>query len=166
LAVAAAAVDDVRPLYRTILAFGALAVVILVAGAVEFIYFEPLGQRTANQARIEGVFVYDPQTKSTVGKDQDSFSRDQAFAAKVDWQSLPGDLVVGARWYDSFGDVVTDVGPAPASQLADHDVIAVEVPSGEEQNLPGHYLFVVERYRNGQAVEVLGRRIVLVKRTG
>jgi hypothetical protein len=30
--------------------------------------------------------------------------------------------------------------------------------------LPGHYLFVVERYSRGQPVEVLGRRIVLVRR--
>ena len=43
------------------------------------------------------------------------------------------------------------------------EVVPVEVPSGEERNLPGHYLFVVERYKNGQPVEVIGRRIVLVK---
>ena len=163
---AAAAADDLRPLYRTILALGALALGILLLGAIEFVYFEPLGQRTSNQARIEGVFVYDPQTRQTAGEDKQSFSREQDFAAVVDWQSLPPDLLVGARWFDSFGDVVGTVGPAPAGRLAGQEVVPVGVPEGEERNLPGHYLFVVERYRNDQPVEVIGRRIVLVQRTG
>ena len=163
---AAAAVDDVRPLYRTILALGGLAIGILLLGAIEFVYFEPFGERTTNQAHIEGVFVYDPQTKEVKGDDSDSFNREQAFAAVVDWQDLQPELVVGARWYDSFGDVVSSSGPAPAGRLPAREVIPVAVPSGQERNLPGHYLFVVERYKDGQPVEVLGRRIVLVKRTG
>ena len=156
--------DDVRPLFRTILALGALALVILTVGFAEFVYFEPPGQRTATQARIEGVYAYDSSAKDVKGADRDSFNRDESFAAVVDWASLPPDLVAGARWYDSFGDVVGAVGPAPAGQLQDRRVVPVESPSGEERNLPGHYLFVVERYSKGQPVEVLGRRIVVVKR--
>ena len=163
---AAAGADDVRPLYRTILALGAVALGILLLGGIEFVYFEPLGERTSNQVRIEGVFVYDPQTKQTRGADKDSFSRDQDLAAVVDWSSLPPDLVVGANWYDSFGDVVGSAGPAPARELAGQEVVPVAAHSGQERNLPGHYLFVVERYENGQPVEVLGRRIALVKRSG
>jgi hypothetical protein len=165
LAVAAAA-DDVRPLYRTILALGALAVLILLLGAVEFIYFEPFGQRTGNQAHIVGVFAYNPRTGETSGRDQSTFSRDEDLAAVVDWSSLPSELVVGARWYDSFADIVGSAGPAPAGQLAGHQVVPVQAPRSGERNLPGHYLFVVERYSNGQPVEVLGRRVVLVERTG
>ena len=166
MAVAASTIpaDDVRPLFRAILAFGALALVILTVGFAEFVYFEPPGQRTTTQARIEGVYAYDASAKNVTGSDRDSFNRDEGFAAVVDWASLPPDVVAGARWYDSFGDVVGSVGPAPAAQLQDRSVVAVESPSGGERNLPGHYLFVVERYSKGQPIEVLGRRIVVVRR--
>jgi hypothetical protein len=162
--VAAAAQDDVRPLYRTILALGVVAIVILVVGVVQFVYFEPPGQRTTNTAHVKGVYVYDPRTHETQDGDRQNFSRDQDFAAVVDWSSLPSNLIVGARWYDSFGDTVGGAGPAPAAQLQGHEVVPVETPSGTAQNLPGHYLFVVERYSSGQPVEVLARRIVLVRR--
>jgi hypothetical protein len=162
--VVAAAPDDIRPLYRTIVAFGVVAVVILVLGVLEFVYFEPPGQRTTNTAHVKGVYLYDARTHETQGGDQQSFSRTQDFAAVVDWSTLPSDLVVDARWYDSFGDTVGGVGPAPAGQLQNHDVVPVETPSGATENLPGHYLFVVERVSGGQPVEVLARRIVLVRR--
>jgi hypothetical protein len=45
-------------------------------------------------------------------------------------------------------------------------VVPVETPEGEQANLPGDYLFVVERFSHGQPVEVLARRIVLVRRVG
>jgi hypothetical protein len=40
----------------------------------------------------------------------------------------------------------------------------VTVPAGLDKNLPGTYLFVVERVVHGQAVEVLGREFVRVER--
>jgi hypothetical protein len=158
--------DDLRPLYRTVLALGAVAVLILVLGVLELIYFEPPGQRTTNRAHIAGVYRYNPATNETSGKDSESFSRTDDFAAVVDWSSLPSTLVVGARWYDGFGDTVGGVGPAEAGQLSGREIVPVQTPSGQPQNLPGHYLFVVERYAGTQPVEVLGRRIVLVKRVG
>jgi hypothetical protein len=164
--VAAAQLDDLTPIYRTVLALGGVAVLILVLGVVEFVYFEPPGQRTANSAHIQGVYSYDPRTKETSGSDSHSFSRTQDFAAVVDWSSLPPDLVAGARWYDGFGDTVGGVGPAPASELVGRETVPVQSPQGQQQNLPGDYLFVVERYSGGQPVEVLGRRIVLVRRVG
>jgi hypothetical protein len=164
--VVAAGLDDIRPLYRIILALGALAILILVVGVVEFVYFEPPGQRTTNTAHVKGVYAYDTKTKQTSGHDSHSFSSNQDFAAVVDWSSLPAGLVVAARWYDDFGDEVGGAGPAPAGQLVGREVVPVETPEGEQANLPGDYLFVVERFSHGQPVEVLARRIVLVRRVG
>ncbi len=86
------------------------------------------------------------------------------FAAVVDWSSLPADVIVDARWYDSFGNVVGSVGPGTPLQLAGQTVIPVRVPPGYHHVLPGHYLFVVERYAGGVPVEVIARRVVLVER--
>jgi hypothetical protein len=86
------------------------------------------------------------------------------FAAVVDWSSLPKNIVVDARWYDAFGNVVGSVGPATPDQLASQTIVPVKVPPGFQHNLPGHYIFVVERYEGGVPVEVIGRRVILVER--
>jgi hypothetical protein len=91
--------------------------------------------------------------------------RARAIAAKVDWASLPSNLVVDARWYDSFGTLRGQVGPGSPADLADKSVIPVLVPEGYHYVLPGRYTFVVERLRNDRPVEVLGRRFVRVDRT-
>ncbi len=54
----AAPVDQVRTLYRTLLVYAAVSILIL-AGLVEFAYFEPPGQHTGLKATITGVFQYD-----------------------------------------------------------------------------------------------------------
>src|SRR5919199_3857075 len=112
--------DDVRPLYRVILALGAAGAVILVLGLIEFVHFEPPGQQTGTSARVDGVFRYDARTKQVSGGDSTHFQRDEPFAARVDWSSLPGDLRVGAGWFDNFGQEVGRAGPAPAAELVDH----------------------------------------------
>ena len=157
--------DPVRTLYRTLLIFAAVGIVILAVGVVEFLYFEPPGQTTGATAHIAGVYQFDPVTKKTSGPDRHSFARNQLFAVVVDWSSLPNDLTVDARWYDSFQVVVAQVGPGTPAQLADRTVIPVAIPSGLKYNLPGQYIFVVERLSGGVPVEVLARRIVLVVRT-
>ena len=164
-AVHAAPYDQIRTLYRTLIVFATISVLVLVVGLVEFVYFEPPGQTTGAKAHIVGVFNYDPSTRTTSGTDQSQFPRTQEFAAVVDWSSVPANLTVDARWYDEFGDVVGRVSPGPPDQLINHSIVPVVVPSGFHHSLPGRYLFVVERYEGSVPVEVLSRRIVLVQRT-
>ena len=156
--------DQLKVLYRTLLVFATIGAVILAIGIVQFVYFEPLGQTTGVQARIVGVYQYDPATKTTIDGDRSEFPRTEEFAAKVDWSSLPNNLIVDARWYDSFGSLRGQVGPGSPSSLADKSVIPVDVPPGFHFVLPGRYTFVVERIKNDVPVEVLGRRFVLVDR--
>jgi hypothetical protein len=157
--------DQVRTLYRTLLVFATVGVLILAVGLVEFVHFEPPGQTTGARAHIVGIYGYDPATGNPVGGDQSQFARTQEFAAVVDWSSLPANLTVDARWYDGFGDIVGRVGPGTPGQLSVYRVIPVIVPKGFHHSLPGHYTFVVERLQGGVPVEVLARRIVLVERT-
>jgi hypothetical protein len=164
-AVRAATYDPVRTLYRALLVLAAIGIAILAIGLVEFLYFEPPGQTTGAKAHIVGVFQFDPATQKTSGSDQSSFARSQIFAAVVDWSSLPQDITVDARWYDSYEVVVGHVGPGTPAQLADKTAVSVAVPSGLRYNLPGQYVFVVERLSGGIPVEVLARRIILVERT-
>ena len=156
--------DDVRPLYRVLLWLGAAGAVILAAGLLEFFHFEPLGEHTGTRAEIQGVYSFDPASGETSGPASERFRRDDSFAARVDWSTLPPDLPVGARWYNSFGEAVGRAGPAPAAQLVSHPVVPAELPEGQRRNLPGHYLFVVERFEGKLPVEVLARRIVIVER--
>jgi len=162
--VVAGPVDQVRTLYRTLLVFAAFSLLILVAGLVEFAYFEPPGRHTGLKATIVGVYQYDPDHMATVGPDRNSFPRAVQFAAVVDWSSLPKNVVVDARWYDGFGNVVGSVGPGTPEQLAGQTIVLVKVPPGSTHDLPGDYIFVVERYEGGLPVEVIGRRVVLVER--
>ncbi|MDQ2943082.1 MAG: hypothetical protein M3R21_05355 [Candidatus Dormibacteraeota bacterium] len=156
--------DQVQTLYRTLLVFATVAMVILAVGLVEFVYFEPPGQSTGVKARITGVYAYDPTTGTTDGPDRTSFARTEEFAAVVDWTGLPPDLSLDARWYDTFGTIVGRVGPSTPAQLGPQSTVPVVVPQGLHHSLPGHYTFVVERLKDGLPVEVLARRIVLVER--
>ena len=156
--------DQILTLYRTLLVFATVAVVILAVGLVEFVYFEPPGQTTAHTAHIVGIFEYDPATGTTRGPDRTTFARTEEFAAVVDWSELSPDLAVDARWFNSFGSMVGRVGPATAAELAPQSTVQVIVPSGLHHSLPGHYSFVVERLKDGRPVEVLTRRIVVVER--
>ena len=157
--------DPVRTLYRTLLVFAAVGILILGVGLFEFLYFEPPGQTTGATAHIVGVYQFDPVTQKTLGPDKRTFARNQQFAAVVDWSSVPNNVTVDARWYDSFQVVVAQVGPGTPAQLANKTVVPVAVPAGLKYNLPGQYIFVIERMSGGVPVEVLARRIVLVVRT-
>jgi hypothetical protein len=157
--------DQLRVLYRTLLLFATLGTVILAIGLVEFVYFEPPGQASGIQARIVGVYAYDPIKKDVYGPDRSEFPRTDEFAAVVDWTSLPEDITVDARWYDSFGSLEGRVGPGTPPELTADRTVPVEAPPGFRYVLPGRYTFVVERLRKGVPVEVLGRRFVVVDRT-
>ncbi|MGA8924146.1 MAG: hypothetical protein WB682_13485 [Candidatus Dormiibacterota bacterium] len=157
--------DQVRTLYRTLLVFATVGVLILIVGLVEFVHFEPPGQASGAKARIVGVYVFNPANGTASGPDLSQFAHTQQFAAIVDWSSLPGGITVDARWYDAFGDVVGRAGPGTPDQLAAHRIVPVVVPRGFHYSLPGRYTFVIERIQGGVPVEVLARRIVLVQRT-
>ena len=153
--------------YRTLLAYGAVGIVIFIAGFFEFIHFEPFQPGSGAQAHIVGVFKYDASSKTTTGPDRDTFARNEQFAAVVDWTRM-GDfqpLTVEAIWYDSFENIVGTVGPGTPSDLRDQTIVPAAVPAGLKYHLPGQYIFAVERIAGGRPVEVLGRRIVFVDRT-
>jgi hypothetical protein len=156
--------DQLRTLYRTLLVFATVAVVVLAVGLVEFVYFEPPGETSGAKAHIVGVYAYDPQSAQPTGPDRSQFPRSGEFAAVVDWSSIPDSLTVDARWYDDFGTLRGSAGPGRPSDLAAHNVVPVLVPPGYHYVLPGRYTFVVERLDNGMPVEVLGRRFVVVDR--
>ena len=157
--------DQLRVLYRTLLVFATVGVVVLAIGLVEFAYFEQPGQSSGIKARIVGVYKLDPSTGTTTGPDRSQFARNEQFAAVVDWSSLPANLIVDAKWFDSFGSIEGSAGPAAAADLAGNGVVPVAVPRGFHFVLPGRYTFVVERVNDGVPVEVLARRFTLVKRT-
>jgi hypothetical protein len=157
--------DQLNVLYRTLLWFATVGALILAIGLVEFVYFERPGEASGIKAHIVGVFEYDPTAQQVKGPDRSEFPRSGQFAAVVDWSSLPARLEVDARWYDSFGSLEGEVGPAKASDLASDNIIPVQVPPGFRYVLPGRYTFVVERIESGVPVEVLGRRFVVVDRT-
>jgi hypothetical protein len=163
--VRAAPYDPVRTLYRTLLLFDVVAILILAVGLAEFLYFEPPGQQTGIQATITGVYQYDPATNKTFGPERSTFTRAQLFAAVVDWKSLPSYITVDARWYDSFESIVGSVGPGTPAQLANEPIVPIALPTGLKHNMPGQYIFVIERWANGIPVEVIARRIVLVERS-
>jgi hypothetical protein len=157
--------DPVVTLYRTLLVYGLIALVILTTGLVEFLHFEPFGQTAGVHARIVGVYLYDPATGQTSGPDRSTFARAEQFASVVDWSGLPDNVTVQAVWYDSFGNIVGQAGPGTATQLDTHRIIPALKPSGLKYHLPGEYIFAVERLDGGQPVEVLARRLIEVERT-
>ncbi|HKC18802.1 MAG TPA: hypothetical protein VKE27_04150 [Candidatus Dormibacteraeota bacterium] len=157
--------DHLRVLYRTLLVFATVGTVILSVGLVQFVYFERPGEGSGIHARIVGVYIYDPSTRQTTGPDRREFARSDQFAAVVDWTSIPGNVIVDARWFDTFGVIEGDAGPAPAADLAGSRIVPVKVPQGYHFVLPGRYQFVVERVQDGVPVEVLARRFEVVDRT-
>ena len=163
--VAVAQRDPVVTLYRTLLVYGLFGLIILTAGLVEFLHFEPFGVTAGVHAQIAGVYLYDPATKETTGPDRSTFTRSDLFAAVVNWSDLPDNVTVQAIWYDAFGNIVGQAGPAKPGDLKDHRVVPAEKPTGLKYHLPGQYIFAVERLQGDQPVEVLARRLVEVERT-
>lgn len=155
--------DEILPLYRAIRLVGLMALLIFAAGIAEFVSFEPPGQATGTMARIQGVYAYDPAAHQTTGDPKERFARNQPFAAVVDWTSIPATTTVAARWFDGFGEVVGQTRQQPAGQMPG-DPVPVALPKDLKQNIPGTYLFVVERISKGQPVEVLARRLIEVER--
>jgi hypothetical protein len=157
--------DELRPVFRLLVALGIAGIVILAVGLAQFVHYEPPGQQTGQAVKIAGVFDYDVKTGKTLGADKDHFRTNEPFAAVVDWSSLPPDLVVGANWFSGgFALDSGGVGPARAADLTEKSVVPV---NRDTKRFPaGSYDFVVERYAGGRPVEVLGGRSVIVVGAG
>jgi hypothetical protein len=153
--------DEIRPVFRLLVALGIAGVVILAVGLAQFVQYEPPGQRTGQAVKITGVYDYDLKTGKTFGPDKDHFRTNEPFAAVVDWSSLPPDLVVGGSWFSGgFSLDSGGVGPARAADLSEKSVVPVN--RGAQRFPAGRYEFVVERYTAARPVEVLGRRSLVV----
>jgi hypothetical protein len=159
--------DDLRPLYRAMLALGAAAILILAFGLVFFLRFAPPGEGSGLRVQVEGVYAYDPSTGVTRGSAASVFPPGQPFAARVRWSSVPAGVEVGAHWYNALEQQLGGVGPETAGALAERQApVPVTTHGDQAQNLPGQYTVVVARYANRQPVELLGRSTVLVRRGG
>lgn len=159
--------DDLRPLYRVMLALGLVAVLILAFGFALLLKFAPPGQRSGYRAQVTGVYVYDGSTGSISGSPMTRFHRTQLFAAQVEWEKLPPDMLVSARWTDSLDDEAgtTEPTPAPAGSLARQEgLVPVRASREFHTNLPGEYTLTVVRYAHGQPVELLASARVTVLR--
>jgi hypothetical protein len=156
--------DPVTGLYRTLLVFAGIGLVILTAGLIEFLHFEPVNV-SGLHAHITGVYSYDPSTHQTSGPNRQTFARAEDFAAVVDWSGLPDTITARAIWIDSFENVVGSAGPDKPSALGGQTTIPAAVPHDLKFHLPGEYIFAIERVVNGQPVEVLARRIIEVQRS-
>lgn len=157
--------DPVVTLYRTLLLCAAAGLLILTAGVVEYVYFEPFAQASGVHAEIRGVYAYDAATHETKGPDRSTFRRTEDFAAVVDWGSIGAkDLTVQAIWFDGFGNVVGQAGPGRPADLQGHEIVPAVMPADLSYHLPGEYIFAVERVQGGQPVEVLARRLIEVTR--
>jgi hypothetical protein len=157
--------EDLRPLYRIMLALGVVGVLILALGFVVLLRFAPPGQRSGYRAEVVGVFACDPASCQPSGHPMTRFHRNQRFIAEVDWSDLPRNMVVGARWTDSLDDDVGTLPPESAGTLADDaTLVPVNTPKQFHENLPGLYTLTVVRYARGQPVELLARTSVVVLR--
>ena len=153
--------DDSKPLFWPIVVIGALGAVILLSGLGLFLYFEPVDAQAGNgNARITGVYRFDPSTRDKVGPPTARFTSRDIPAAVVDWKSLPPDMVAAAHWYDDNGQVLGGVGPAPAGAQPARP-IPIDVAPGDEIP-PSAYVFVVERFDGGRSVQVLARSAIKV----
>lgn len=156
---------EVRPLYRMVSVLGVVAVAILALGLVELLVLEPVSEHTGARVAVTGVYAYDPSAERLSGSPATRFPAGQPFAALIDWPTAPPSAVVGAHWSNALGSVVGEVTPRPATQMGERErVLPVKVPPDLHRNLPGEYVLVVERYRDGRPVEVLAHRRVLVTR--
>lgn len=159
--------DDLRPLYRIMLALGLVSALIMALGFALLLRFAPPGQHSGYRAHVNGVYEYDPTTRSITGSATTRFHRDQPFAASVDWKTLPAGMLVSARWTDSLDDEVgaTQPTPVPAGRLAGENALVPVRASREfRANLPGRYTLTVVRYDRGQPVELLATARVTVLR--
>lgn len=153
---------ELRAARVTMLLLGLAALAVLGSALVAFLYFEPGGERSGLHARVDGVHPFDPHTHEAAARSERIYRPGQPFAAQVDWGSLPAGIEVAALWVDSLGTPVGGVGPRPVEQLPRTQLVTTALAEQGKQNLPGGYVFFVERFSGGRPVEILARTSVYV----
>ena len=155
--------DDLRPIVAIMASMGVAGLLAIAGGLAEFVHFEPPGHHSGLRARITGVYRYDPASNRTDTRASDRFAADEPFAAVVDWQALPGDLVVAGRWFvGDFGYAAGGAGPLAAADMARAHT-AITTDRNPDGTVPADtYEFVVERFEWGRPVEVIARTSVAV----
>jgi hypothetical protein len=138
-----------------LVAAGLIGTVALAVGLGGASWSELRQQHSTSRARIVGVYRWDDSSKAAVGSPGLEFSQDSDIVAEVDWSAVPGDVVVSAEWYDSSGDLVDSIGPAPASKIGSDGVMWSSDNFGSDS-----YAFELERWSGGERVETLAREVV------
>lgn len=151
--------DDLQAPFVTILALGAVSALLLVLGLSNLVLASMPWAHTGLHASVSGVYTYDRSTGTVGSEATKTFPRGQAFAARVDWAALPGDLSVGAAWYGPDDAQVGGVGPAPARDLAARQAPA---PMTDLKGPSGRYTLLVMHYVDNQPIEILARQAVRV----
>lgn len=147
--------------YVLLLSVGLVSFLIILLAFGQLIQGTAPWQHVSARAHIEGVYRYDPATGHTTSGPQTSFRVGEAFAARVDWGSVPPDLQVGARWYDDTGDDWGGIQPGTAGELAASGPALV--PMVRTDAPAGVYTLDVMRYTGGRPVQILGRTQVTIK---
>ncbi len=153
--------DGLTAPYVLLLGVGLVSLFIILLAFGQLIQGTAPWQHVDAQARIEGVYRYDPAAGHITSSPQSTFRKGEAFAARVDWGSLPAGLEVGARWYDDSGVDWGGIQPETAGQLAGAGPSLVPMVRADAP--AGVYTVDVMRYSGGRPVQILGRTDVAVK---
>jgi hypothetical protein len=153
--------DGLTAPYVLLLSVGLISFFIILLAFGQLIRGTAPWEHVDARAHIEGVYRYDPGTGHTTSASQTSFRTGEAFAARVDWGSLPDGLGVGARWYDDSGVDWGGIQPETAGQLAAAGPSLV--PMVRTDAPAGVYTLDVMRYSGGRPVQILGRMDVTVR---
>jgi hypothetical protein len=153
--------DGLTAPYVLLLAVGVFSFFVILLAVGQLIQGTAPWQHVSARARIEGVYGYDPDTGHSISGPQTTFRAGEAFAARVDWGSLPAGLEVGARWYDDSGVDWGGIQPGTAGELSGSGPSLV--PMVRSDAPAGAYTLDVMRYSEGRPVQILGRTQVTVK---
>lgn len=155
--------DGLTAPYITLVAVGLISAAVILVAVAQLVQGTAPWQHVSARARIEGVYSYDAATGRVTSGPEDRFREGRAFAARVDWSSLPSRLSrlqVGARWYDDSGVDWGGIQPGTPSQLA-HGGFSL-VPMVRTDAPPGTYTLDVMRYSAGRPAQILGQMAVKV----
>ncbi|HEX4215239.1 MAG TPA: hypothetical protein VIA06_18105 [Candidatus Dormibacteraeota bacterium] len=145
--------DDLRLPYLTLLVVGVISLGLLGLGLDNLVAATMPWEHTNLTVKVTGVYAYDKGSGTVHGPAIKTSRTGKAFAAKVDWASLPSNLSVGAAWYSSEGTLIQSVGPSTAGSLAArHRLVPMD-----QRAPPDTYGLLVLHYDGGKPIEILGR---------
>lgn len=150
--------DDLRLPYLTLLVVGLISLGLLGLGLDNLVASTLPWEHVNLTVKVDGVYSYDRSSGTVQGRATRTFRTGDAFAARVDWGSLPSSLSVGAAWYSSGGTLIQSVGPSSAGSLA----AAHRLVPMDQRAPPDTYGLLVMHYAGGRPIEILGRAGVRV----